>query len=86
MMEGTFKLEVMQWANKLGIKPKEIHIRDMNRKWASCSTRGRVTFSTDLLDRPASFRKKVIAHELLHMRYRNHGKLFKLVLKTRLNH
>ena len=85
MIEEAFKTEVAQWADKLGVRPKEVHIRDMSRKWASCSTKGRVTFSTALLDKPAKFREQVIAHELLHMRYRNHGKLFKAVLKTHIS-
>lgn len=57
----------------------------MTRKWASCSPRGRVTFSRDLLDQPLAFQDYVIAHELLHLRIRNHGKLFTAMLKAHLS-
>ena len=52
----------------------------MKRKWGSCSTGGVVTLATDLVRQPVGFQDFVIAHELLHLRVRNHGKLFKALL------
>ncbi|ADW22184.1 MULTISPECIES: M48 family metallopeptidase [Thermus] len=77
-----FRAEVEAWARRLGVNPREIHIRPMKRKWASCSSRGRLTFSTDLLHQPAEFRREVIVHELLHLKLPNHGRLFKALLKA----
>jgi len=77
-----FKSEVRTWARRLGVTPKEIHIRPMKRKWASCSSTGRLTFSTDLLRQTAQFRAEVIVHELLHLKIPNHGPLFKALLKA----
>jgi len=77
-----FKAEVLAWAQRIGVTPKEIHIRPMKRKWASCSSRGRVTFSMDLLEQPAAFRTRVIVHELVHLKVPNHGKLFKVLVKS----
>lgn len=79
---GVFKEEVGFWSRRLGVEPKEIHIRPMKRKWASCSSRGRLTFNSDLLEEPASFRAEVIVHELLHLKIPNHGKVFKALLRT----
>lgn len=56
----------------------------MCRKWGSCSPCERITFCLDLLAQPRSFQDYVIAHELLHLRIRNHGKLFKATLRTHL--
>ena len=82
-----FKQEVITWANKIGVNPKEVHVRKMKRKWASCSTSGRVTFATSLLKEGRRKRDEVIVHELLHLRYPNHGKMFHLLLNTYLwNH
>lgn len=75
-----FKQDVRSWAKEIGVKPKEIHLRKMKRKWGSCSSRGRLTFNTSLLDEPKEMRLKVIIHELLHLRYPNHGRLFKILL------
>ncbi len=52
----------------------------MKRKSGSCSTAGRVSFDIDLLRQHADFRKRVIVEELLHLRFPNHGKLFKSIL------
>ncbi|HIE59217.1 MAG TPA: M48 family peptidase [Hydrogenothermaceae bacterium] len=77
-----FKREVLKWADIIGVNPKEIQIRKMNRKWASCSSKGRLTFSTDLLLQSKEFRNEVIVHELLHLKYPTHNKMFKILLKT----
>lgn len=82
MTPETFKEEVLTLAEDVGVKPREIHIRSMKRKWASCSSSGRLTFDKKLLDEPEELRLKVIIHELLHMKYPNHGKMFKLLLNT----
>jgi predicted metal-dependent hydrolase len=79
-----FKIEVQTWAATLDVEPIEIHIAAMRRKWASCSTRGRVTFAADLLAQPAEFRREVIVHELLHLKVPNHGPLFRALLSAHL--
>ena len=77
-----FKAEIQAWAQRLEVTPREIRLRPMTRKWASCSSRGRLTFNTELLHQPAAFRREVIVHELLHLKVPNHGPLFKALLKA----
>jgi Predicted metal-dependent hydrolase len=77
-----FKQDVRAWAEEMGVEAKEIHLRKMKRKWASCSSRGRLTFDPSLLDKPKEVRVKVILHELLHLKYPNHGKMFNLLLNA----
>ena len=77
-----FKAEVQVWAQRLEVTPREIYLRPMKRKWASCSSRGRLTFDTGLLRQPATFRREVIVHELLHLKVPDHGPLFKALLKA----
>ncbi len=80
------KAEVAAWARRIGVEPKEVHLRPMKRKWASFSSAGRLTFSTDLLKEPAAFRREVIVHELPHLKVPNHGKVFKALLPAYLPH
>lgn len=80
-----FRAEVEAWARRLGVTPREVRIRPMKRKWASCSSSGRLTFDLDLLRQPADFRRKVIVHELLHLIIPNHGALFKALLRAYLD-
>ena len=68
---------VCQWADRIGVKVREIHLRHMQRKWASISMKGRLTLNTDLLNLPEALTEYVIVHELVHLLVPNHGKLFK---------
>lgn len=77
-----FKGEVSTWAKRLRVEPRQVRVQSMTRKWGSCSRKRIVTFSTDLLYRPAVTRRFVIVHELLHLRVRNHSRLFRSYLAT----
>ena len=85
-MQGPDELRaaVKNWAAKIKARPRQIRIQQMTRKWASCSSKGRVTFNSELLDQPYRFQEFVIVHELLHLKIPNHGKLFKSLLKAHL--
>jgi len=78
----VFKSEVMAWAKRIGVEPKEIRLRQLKSKWASCSSNGRLTFNSEILSQPAHFRAEAIVHELLHLKVPNHGKLFKELIKA----
>ena len=80
----VFKAEVHAWAARIGVEPKEIHLRPLKTKWASCSAKGRLTFDEGLLRQPAAFRREVIVHELLHLKVPNHGPLFRNLLRSHL--
>lgn len=74
---ADLKDTVQQWANYIGVKVQEIHFRQMQRKWASISMKGRLTLNTELLNLPEALTEFVIVHELVHLLVPNHGKLFK---------
>ena len=80
--KDQFKIQVIKWAEKISVNPRQIRVQKMTKKWASCSTNGWVCFSTDLLKEPRSFQDYVIVHELLHLQVPNHGKLFKSLLNA----
>lgn len=82
MPAAVLRAEVREWARRIGVEPREVHIRPMNRKWASCSSTGRLTFSTDLLQQPAAFRAEVIVHELVHLKVPNHGPVFRSLVRA----
>ncbi|NPV06560.1 MAG: M48 family metallopeptidase [Anaerolineae bacterium] len=80
-----FRAEVRAWAKRLDVQPNEVRLRPMKRKWASCSSRGNLTFDTDLLRQPADFRAQVIVHELLHLKVPNHSRLFRALMRSYLD-
>jgi predicted metal-dependent hydrolase len=79
---AAFKAQVTHWAGRIRVRPRQLRLQRMRRKWASCSRRGTVSFSMEVLAQPASFREYVIVHELLHLKVPNHGKLFKSLLRA----
>ncbi len=77
-----FRNRVRTWAGRISVHPAQIQVRQMSRKWGSCSARHRVCFAEKLLQMPFTFQEYVIVHELLHLRVPNHGKLFKSLLSA----
>lgn len=77
-----FRAKVDEWARRLKVQPSAVHLRPMSKKWASCSSKGLVSFSTRLLTESGPFRESVIVHELIHLKIPNHGKLFKSLMRA----
>ena len=74
---ADIKNDVWRWAEHIGVTVQEVHLRRMQRKWASISMKGRLTLNTELLDLPKPLIEFIIVHELVHLLVPNHGKLFK---------
>ncbi len=74
---GDLRRRVAHWAERLHVPTPSVRVRNMTRKWGSCSTTGTITLATDLGHQDVGFQNFVIVHELLHLRIPNHGKLFK---------
>lgn len=72
------------WAARLETRVRSVAMRKMRRKWASCSTAGRLTFDESLLSRPRDVQDYVIVHELLHVSVPNHGRLWKSLMRAHL--
>lgn len=82
--QDALKQRVARWAIKLKVNPRSVRVQKMTRKWGSCSRTGTVTLAIDLLDKPEGFQDFVVAHELLHLRIPNHGRLFKALMTAHL--
>ena len=78
----ALKRRTQAWAVKLRVNPRVIRVQSMRRKWGSCSSKGTVTLAIDLVDKEPKFQDYVIAHELLHLRVQNHGRLFKALMSV----
>lgn len=70
------------WAFKLRVNPKLVRIQEMRRKWGSCTSCGTITLAADLANQRTQFQDFVIVHELLHLRYSTHGRVFKALLNA----
>ena len=76
----ALRRRVEHWSERLHVPVPRVRVRDMTRKWGSCSTAGTITLATDLGNQDVEFQNFVIAHELLHLRVPNHGRLFKALM------
>lgn len=75
----VFRL-VAAWSERIGVQIKRVQVRAMRNKWASCSSNGILTLSTDLLELPRDLVDYVICHELVHLKVPNHGKGFRALM------
>jgi predicted metal-dependent hydrolase len=64
---------VLQKFDDQNFKPSGLIIRSMKRRWGSCSFRGIITLSTELIKLPDIYIEYVIIHELCHLKHHNHG-------------
>lgn len=78
--EQLLKRRAMAWALRLKVNPHQVVVADMPKKWGSCSPDGVVTFADELAEADEAFQDYVIVHELLHLRYKTHGKRFQAMM------
>ena len=78
--EEQLRERVERWSATLRVAPRVVRVQRMTRKWGSCSSAGTITLAADLVRRDAGFQDFVVAHELLHLRLPNHGRLFRALM------
>ncbi len=64
---------VLQKHEAQKFKPTGLVIRTMKRRWGSCSGKGLITLSTELIKLSDVYIEYVILHELCHLKHHNHG-------------
>lgn len=71
---------VAVWAARMDLQPGKVTLREMQRKWGSCSGKGNITLNTALCWLPPHLAEYVVVHELAHLRELNHGPKFKALM------
>lgn len=67
---------VMRYAERLGVRPRSITLRDQRTRWGSCTYAGRLNFSWRLIMAPPYVLDYLAAHEVCHLREMNHSQRF----------
>jgi hypothetical protein len=68
--------ETLDKYHKYNFSPTGFAVRKMKKRWGSCTSKGRIAISYDLVRLDPVFAEYVIIHELCHLRQHNHGPEF----------
>src|SRR5581483_3841681 len=74
----THRLDVCHAASKpvLKVEKPSLTVRQMVKRWGSCTANGRIILNTDLVRTPVHCIDYVIIHELCHVKVHSHDKAF----------
>lgn len=61
--------------------PSELVVRPSRSRWGSCSSKGTISISSELIKLDEKFYEYIITHELCHLRHHDHGKGFYMLLE-----
>lgn len=65
-----------RWAERLHVRPDGVLLRDPERRWGSCDRSGKLRFSWRIVQASPRLVDYVIAHELTHLRHKQHTSAF----------
>jgi predicted metal-dependent hydrolase len=74
--------EIQSKYSHYNFSPKVLTVRSMKGRWGSCSSKGRITLSTDLIKIDEKYTEYVIFHELCHLKHHNHSSAYYNLLST----
>jgi predicted metal-dependent hydrolase len=72
--------EFIEKNDHFGIRPPRIRVRKMKGRWGSCNGSNAILLNRELVKAPSYCIDYVIAHELCHLRHRDHGPKFQRLL------
>jgi predicted metal-dependent hydrolase len=79
-LEAQIRRDVSRWmagyVPQLGLAPTSLRIRPMKSLWGSLDTRDRINLDLALALAPPAALRYVLAHELCHLKVRNHSPRF----------
>lgn len=74
--QAVLPQKVAEYAKKMGVAPQGVKITAARTRYGSCSASNSLCFSCFLMDCPEEAIDLVVAHELSHIRHKNHGPQF----------
>lgn len=60
------------WAERVGVEPSEVLIRDQRKRWGSADAESRIRINWRIIQAPIGLLDYVLAHELVHLKYPDH--------------
>lgn len=73
---------VKQYSDELEVEASSVSLSDSTRRWGICTTKGTIRIHWQLIQAPRAAFEYVVAHEVAHLKERNHGVAFWNLLAT----
>ncbi|MEI6351512.1 MAG: SprT family zinc-dependent metalloprotease [Verrucomicrobiota bacterium] len=75
---GTERItqRIQYFAPKAGVTPREISVRELGHRWASCSPTGNLAFHWKCMMAPPTIIDYIVLHELCHFHHLDHTDAF----------
>ncbi len=67
---------VRYYAPKVGVALRDLDVRELGHRWASCSPRGHLAFHWKCMMAPPTILDYIVVHELCHLHRRDHSEAF----------
>lgn len=80
--EHKVKELIEQYSKKIGVKPPNFSIKNQYKRWGSCTSKNHLIFNFRLSMAPVSQIEYVIAHELCHIKIKEHSKEYWNLLRS----
>lgn len=74
--ESRLAQRVAHYAARVGVGPRRLQIKELGHRWASCAKDGGLQFHWKCLMAPPKVVDYIVAHELCHLRHRDHNAAF----------
>lgn len=69
---AVFREILLRYRN-YDFNPSSFSVRKMKSRWGSCTSKGRIAISYDLIKLDRTYAEYVMVHELCHLKHHNHG-------------
>jgi predicted metal-dependent hydrolase len=67
---------VRYYAPKVGVTPRDIDVRELGHRWATCSPKGNLVFHWKCMMAPPTIIDYIVVHELCHLHSLDHTEAF----------
>lgn len=64
------------YAPKIGVAPRDVAVRELGNRWASCSPNGNLAFHWKCMMAPQTIIDYIVVHELCHFHHHDHTDAF----------
>lgn len=74
--EMALDAALVKYSGRVGILPPHYKVKNLNRRWGSCTAKNLLNFNVKIVMAPADQFEYVVAHELCHVRVKDHSPRF----------